>query len=101
MKRDQKLLAEAYEQVNKRSAHPFGEEPLHNNGMNDLSDYIVKEEDKFYVDTYDVDTEEPTFEDKEIFTFEYEGTRYEGYAIDEGDEMSLVRITSAEGTALQ
>jgi|LakMenEpi03Aug12_release.lakeMendotaPanAssembly.Ray.scaffolds.fasta_scaffold3496710_1 hypothetical protein len=33
MKRDQKLLDEAYEQVNKRSAHPFGEEPLHNNDI--------------------------------------------------------------------
>ena len=59
----------------------------------DLSDYIVKEGNEFYVDVYDVETGEPVFEDGEEFTFTYDGREYTGSAIDEdGDDVALVEI---------
>lgn len=71
------------------------EQSYNNNTMKDLTDYITKDEDdgKLYVDVYDVDSGEPLWEDKEVFTFNYNGKVYRGYAIDEdGDEVARVRI---------
>jgi hypothetical protein len=59
----------------------------------DLSNYIVKEGDEFYVDVYDVESGEPVFEDGAEFTFTFEGKEYRGSAADEdGDEVALVEI---------
>jgi hypothetical protein len=58
----------------------------------DLTDYIVVDNGKFYVDVYDVDEGEPLWEDGEIFTFTYNGKSYRGYAKDTGDEVAAVRL---------
>ena len=61
--------------------------------MKDLTDYIVQEDGKFFVDVWDADTGEPVFEVGEVFCFEYEGELYKGMAQgddDEGAEVLLV-----------
>jgi hypothetical protein len=55
--------------------------------MKDLTDYIVKEDGKFYVDCWDVDSGDPVFEQGEVFSFEYEGKQYKGMAALEDDEI--------------
>jgi len=55
--------------------------------MKDLTDYIVKEDGKFYVDCWDVDSGDPEFEQGEVFSFEYEGKQYKGMAALEDDEI--------------
>ena len=55
--------------------------------MNNLTDYIVKEGGKFYVDCWDVDSGDPVFEQGEVFSFEYEGKQYKGMAALEDDEI--------------
>jgi hypothetical protein len=61
--------------------------------MKDLTDYIVKEDGKFYVDCWDVDTGDPVFEQGEVFSFVYEGVTYKGMAeADEEDEMAEVLL---------
>jgi predicted heme/steroid binding protein len=60
--------------------------------MKDMSDYVVRQGNKFYVDVYDVDSGEPLWEDGEVFTFTYEGKTYRGTAEDEGDETAEVLL---------
>ena len=55
--------------------------------MKDLTNYIVKEDGKFYVDCWDVDSGDPVFEQGEVFFFEYEGKQYKGMAALEDDEI--------------
>ena len=55
--------------------------------MKDLTDYIVKEDGKFYADCWDVDSGDPVFEQGEVFSFEYEGKQYKGMAALEDDEI--------------
>jgi len=55
--------------------------------MNNLTDYIVKEDGKFYVDVWDVDSGDPVFEQGEVFSFEYEGKQYKDMAALEDDEI--------------
>jgi V8-like Glu-specific endopeptidase len=61
--------------------------------MNNLTDYIVEEDGKFYVDVWDVDSGDPVFEQGEVFSFEYEGVTYKGMAeADEEEEMAEVLL---------
>jgi hypothetical protein len=61
--------------------------------MNNLTDYIVKEDGKFYVDCWDVDSGDPVFEQGEVFSFEYEGKQYKGMAQgDDEDEVAEVLL---------
>lgn len=58
--------------------------------MKDLSDYIVEENGRFYVDVWDVESGDPVFEQGEVFSFEYEGKTYKGMA--EGDEEEMAEV---------
>lgn len=60
--------------------------------MKDLTDYVVKENGKFYVDCWDVDSEDPVFEQGEVFSFEYEGRTYKGMAEGDDDEVAEVLL---------
>jgi len=61
--------------------------------MNNLTDYIVKEDGKFYVDVWDVDSGDPVFEQGEVFSFEYEGKQYKGMAaLEDDDEVAEVLL---------
>lgn len=58
--------------------------------MKDLTDYVVEENGRFYVDVWDVDSGDPVFEQGEVFSFEYEGKTYKGMA--EGDEEEMAEV---------
>jgi len=60
--------------------------------MKDLSDYIVEENGRFYVDVWDVDSGDPVFEQGEVFSFEYEGKTYKGMAEGDDEEMAEVLL---------
>jgi hypothetical protein len=60
--------------------------------MNNLTDYIVEEDGKFYVDVWDVDSGDPVFEKGEVFSFEYEGVTYKGMAEADEEEMAEVLL---------
>lgn len=60
--------------------------------MKDLSDYIVEENGRFYVDVWDVDSGDPVFAQGEVFSFEYEGKTYKGMAEGDDDEMAEVLL---------
>lgn len=60
--------------------------------MKNLSDCIVKEDGKFYVDVWDVDSGDPVFEVGEVFSFEYEGNSYKGMAQLEDDEDEVAEV---------
>ena len=55
--------------------------------MKNLSEYIVEEDGKFYVDCWDVDSGDPVFEQGEVFCFEYEGKTYKGMAALDDEEL--------------
>ena len=55
--------------------------------MKDLSDYIVKEGGKFYVDCWDTDSGDPVFEQGEVFSFVYEGVTYKGMSALDDEEL--------------
>lgn len=58
----------------------------------DLTDYIVVDNGKIYVDVYDVNSGEPLWKDGEIFSFTHNGRHYRGYAKDTGNEIAAVRL---------
>lgn len=60
--------------------------------MKDLSDYIVEENGRFYVDVWDVNSGDPVFEQGEVFSFEYEGKTYKGMAEGDDEEMAEVLL---------
>ena len=60
--------------------------------MKDLTDYVVEEDGRFYVDVWDVDSGDPVFEMGEVFSFEYEGKQYKGMAQGDDDEMAEVLL---------
>ena len=60
--------------------------------MKDLTDYIVEEDGRFYVDVWDIDSGDPVFEQGEVFSFEYEGKQYKGMAEGDDEEMAEVLL---------
>lgn len=60
--------------------------------MKDLSDYVVEENGKFYVDVWDVDSGDQVFEQGEVFSFEYEGKTYKGMAEGDDDEVAEILL---------
>jgi len=60
--------------------------------MKDLSDYIVEENGRFYVDVWDVESGDPVFEQGEVFSFEYKGRTYKGMAEGDDEEMAEVLL---------
>ena len=53
--------------------------------MKNLTEDIVKEDGKFYVDCWD--SGDPVFEQGEVFSFEYEGETYKGMAALDDEEL--------------
>ena len=63
--------------------------------MKDVTEYIVycrKGVKCFWVDNYDIESGERVFEDKERFKFVYRKKKYEGCAVNNGEEMSPIYL---------
>lgn len=61
--------------------------------MKDLSDYISEfEKGQLFVDSYDVETGDLTFEEGEVFSFTFKGKQYKGIAYDEGNECEKIQL---------
>ena len=63
--------------------------------MKDLSRYICTGNNgELWVDSYDIETSELTFNEGEVFAFTYHGKQYKGIDYDKGNECEVIQLVT-------